>query len=542
MNPYNLLTENWIPVRRADGKRLSIPPWRVTDPGDGSPGEAIADIDSPRPDFKGALLELLIGLVQTALPPEDIRQWRRRFNEPPSPDELQTAFDRLSPHFNLFGDRPRFLQDLTLAEKDAKSTTPVAALLMDTPGENAGKNNSDVFIKRHEPPDALCPACAAAALQVLQTYAPSGGAGYRVSLRGGGPLTTIIIIPGSLWKTVWANVLPLQHAAVEKLPDDPAALPDKVFPWLAPTRDSKAKGTEIHYQGMHFLHHYWAMPRRIVLMPEPAGPSFACPVCGLPAGIAVRECRTKNYGNNYGAGWRHPLTPYRDQKPGEDALTLKGQSEGRGYNHWLGLLYGSADDKLQVRPARAVAHFRDHTPESLSGLGLLRAYGWDMDNMKPRNWCEGEYPVYDLGDRDPDVFLGEATPLVKAAEVACSNLKKAVIEALFSEKGQPPKSDATLLSLVQARFWAQTEHAFYECIRAMLYGPQDDVTRLGLRTDWRDKLLAAANAIFADVAEDGGTPPQKARQIYVALNRLRAYTYSGCSKLLGIPIKKGAKQ
>lgn len=63
MRLFNLLTENWIPVRRADGSRSRIPPWRITDP-----DPAIVDIDAQRPDFKGALLELLIGLVQTALP------------------------------------------------------------------------------------------------------------------------------------------------------------------------------------------------------------------------------------------------------------------------------------------------------------------------------------------------------------------------------------------------------------------------------------------------------------------------------------------
>ena len=125
MNPFNLLTENWIPVRRADGSRSCIPPWRITDP-----DPAIVDIDAPRPDFKGALLELLIGLVQTALPPKNDADWLQGFATPPKPDTLQKAFAPLIPFFNLFGDRPCFLQDLTLTEAEAKTPSPIAALLM----------------------------------------------------------------------------------------------------------------------------------------------------------------------------------------------------------------------------------------------------------------------------------------------------------------------------------------------------------------------------------------------------------------------------
>ncbi|EHJ47318.1 CRISPR-associated protein, Cse1 family [Solidesulfovibrio carbinoliphilus subsp. oakridgensis] len=553
MPSFNLLTQDWIPVRRVDGTRLRIPPWRITDPGDGSPGQAIADIDTPRPDFKGALLELLIGFVQTALPPTDNRKWRlglsaNTTNEPHlappdyAPAALKTAFAPLTPFFNLFGDRPRFLQDLTLTEAEAKEPSPIAALLMDSPGENATKFNSDFFIKRDQPPDRLCPACAAAALHALQTYAPSGGAGHRVSLRGGGPLTTLVMLDDSLWKTVWANVLPLDAANVEALPANPAALPGAVFPWLAVTRDSTAKGSEVHREGMHFLHHYWAMPRRIVLDAETDETPSACPVCGQPGNVFVRQYRTKNYGNNYGKGWQHPLTPYRDQGPGKEALTIKGESEGRAYNQWLGFVYGATDDKKPVIPARVVTHYRTGSPPGQETPARLRTFGWDMDNMKARNWCEGEYPILDLKGREAKRFIGEVAPLVKAAEEACNNLRKAVHEALFSEKGPKPKPDATLLALVETRFWAETETAFYTSVRSILEASDDDEeARLGIALGWRRTLLDAVGAIFAAVAEDGGTTPRKTRQIYAALNRMRGYTFGSCSKILGIATQKEAK-
>lgn len=540
MKLFNLLTENWIPVRRADGSRSRIPPWRITDP-----GLAIADIDAPRPDFKGALLELLIGLVQTALPPKNDTDWLQGFAKPPTPGILEKAFAPLIPFFNLFGDRPCFLQDLMLTEAEAKTPSPIAALLMDSPGENATRHNGDFFIKRDQPPESLCPACAAAALFTMQAYAPSGGAGYRVSLRGGGPLTCIVV-RDTLWETVWANVLPLDASRVSPLPTDPVAIPDGVFPWAAPTHDSRKPGSEIHAAAMHFLHHFWGMPRRILLVPQEDAESSPCPVCGQPGQVFVRQFWTTNYGNNYGLGWLHPLTPYRDQGPDKDALTLKGTSEGRGYNSWLGLVYGSRGlDKFPIEPARSVPHYREAAPSEEAGavMGRLRAYGFDTENMKVRNWCEGEYPIYDLGQADDMTFLGEITPLVQAADLVRRNLVTAVKEALFGEKeAKNAKADATLLATVEARFWADTEAAFFVRV-------QEVITHLGNPESlfdgvkvWRDVVLTAANAIFAAVAEGGSAPPRKAQQIYTALNRMRAFSRSGCSKILGIPLEKEAKK
>ena len=110
------------------------------------------------------------------------------------------------------------------------------------------------------------------------------------------------------------------------------------------------------------------MPRRILLAPQEDAEASPCPVCGQPGNVFVRQFWTTNYGNNYGLGWRHPLTPYRDQGPDKDALTLKGTSEGRGYNFWLGLVYGSQGlDKFPIKPARAVAHYREAAPGEEAG-------------------------------------------------------------------------------------------------------------------------------------------------------------------------------
>ena len=78
----------------------------------------------------------------------------------------------------------------------------------------------------------------AMALFTLQTYAPGGGAGHRVGLRGGGPLTTLVVPDGTegrvpLWHLVWTHMVQLDPEQSSK-PADLATL-SKVLPWLAPT-------------------------------------------------------------------------------------------------------------------------------------------------------------------------------------------------------------------------------------------------------------------------------------------------------------------
>lgn len=78
----NLLKTSFIPVRRSNGQRESIMPWQLTDQYDKNP---IIALDTPRPDFNGALTQFLIGLLQTATPPEksDNSDWLDWLESPP---------------------------------------------------------------------------------------------------------------------------------------------------------------------------------------------------------------------------------------------------------------------------------------------------------------------------------------------------------------------------------------------------------------------------------------------------------------------------
>ena len=311
---FNLIDELWLPVRRRGGTVERIPPWQITDRIAEDPFVAFA---WPRPDFNGAAHELLIGLLSTTAAPEDDDAWEDRWRGPPAPDVLEQRFSTVAHAFDLDGPGPRFLQDLDPLE--GTDNKEVAALLIDAPGVQTLRNNADLFVKR-APAPALSRAAAAMALFTLSSYAPSGGAGHRTSLRGGGPMVTLIVAGhpvygDTLWGRLWPNVESreqIEARAPESRLDDDAEM---IFPWLVPTRtsDPKAGGRPTTPADVHPLQVYWGMPRRIRLQFEDAQ-GRECGLTGTDDSVIVTHYRTRNYGTNYSEGFEHPLTPYYRQK------------------------------------------------------------------------------------------------------------------------------------------------------------------------------------------------------------------------------------
>ena len=84
----NLILDKWLPVRRPSGVREIIAPWQITNQHDTDPIVALA---TPRADFNGALMQFLIGLLQTAAPPQaaDNDDWLAWLEQAPAPEVLQ---------------------------------------------------------------------------------------------------------------------------------------------------------------------------------------------------------------------------------------------------------------------------------------------------------------------------------------------------------------------------------------------------------------------------------------------------------------------
>ncbi len=507
----NLLHDPWLPVRRRSGVAERIAPWQVAERLAEDPVVALA---SPRADFDGALVQFLIGLLQTALAPQDEREWRRGWEEP-DPEGLRRALEPFAHAFELFGPGARFLQDLTLAD-ESPGEEPIERLLIDAPGENTSRLGKDHFVKAGRI-QRLCPACAAAALLTLQINAPSGGQGHRTGVRGGGPLTTLVVHPRDLWSTLWQNVL--ANGSLPPGPPEGSRLED-CFPWLAPTRTSeKGTGQATTREDVDPLQVYWAMPRRIRLLADAGDTRDArdaeptCDLCGAPARPAVARFLVLNLGINYTGPWEHPLSPHGIDAGGA-LFPVKGGQARPSYRYWLGLVQSSPE--LRRHPARVVtelAHRLSHEEPSDGTDYQLWAFGYDMDNMKARAWVEGRLPLPRVPPGRAAEYERQAAALVLAARQAEGALVLAAREAV---SGRPEDLGGDPGDLT-VRFWQETEAAFFDHLgqlrQALSLGSESAAS---VRASWHRCLVGTAHQAFEGFCGGGFVEATEPRRIALA--------------------------
>lgn len=450
----NLLTDPWLPIRFRDGHVKTCSIVSIID-------ETAIEIVLPRADFKGAAYQLLIGVLQTCMAPQDQRVWKQLYHSPPDQDQFQGALANIAHAFNTTGSGPKFMQDFD--ELEVKTPTPVAALLIDSPGENGIKNNTDFFVKRNRV-NAMSWNMANLALFTLQINAPAGGQGIRTGLRGGGPLTTLVMpvtADASLWERLWLNVINRHQWRYS----DPDLHSSSVFPWLGPTKVSDKKSEEIYQSDVHELHMYWAMPRRIRMEPREA--ERLCDISGDHCSSVVLEYKTKNQGNNYSGTWSHPLTPYKwdPKKPTQDHLSLKGQSGGINYKRWDIMTLTHSDDSIGQSAATVVGHFGTICDEfGEQEVPQLWTFGYDMDNMKPRGWYSIELPLFNLSGIDQTELLHSIKELQKlAADMLFYT--RSQIKAAWFESPANAKGDMTFIDTV---YWQQTESCFFTAVAQLI--------------------------------------------------------------------------
>ena len=435
----NLISDPWIPVIDRQGQRRIIAPWQIADP-------SLVRPDWPRADLNIACLELLIGLVFLADPPRDVEDWQDR--QVPDPDRLRERLAPHSPAFNLTGEGPLFLQDM---EPLVGEANPADMLFIDSSGGNTARNNADLMVRRGRYP-VLDLALAAMALFAFQAHAPSGGAGNRTSMRGGGPLVTLIDPGQGLWSLIWANV------------PDGAAQGAAVLPWMRATRVSDT-GAETHPPPGHAVsaEAFFGMPRRLRLVEGDGG----------IVGVIQRP-----YGTNYGI-WQHPLTPYYRQKPGTELLPVHPRAGRFGYRHWLGILANARDGDTRQRAQvlRAWQARRDG--------GKVIVAGWAMDNMKPRDFTHSVQPFIALEAGAEMMLVG----LIEAAEQAGLALRAALEPLLGDSEAREAEREA---------FYAQTEAAFHRRLGELQDHPPAEVALF-----WLDDLRGVVMARFQALALPG---------------------------------------
>lgn len=530
----NLLHDPWMPVRDDAGMRHWIAPDRLAEP-------QWRAFDADRPDFNGALAQFAIGLLQTTTPVDSPIEWRRCFNNPPSGDTLRQWFAPVTEAFVFDGDGPRFMQDVDLGDKGI-AVNDIGVLLIDAPGEQTLKNNADHFVKRGQI-SALCAACAATALFTLQVNAPAGGRGNRTGLRGGGPLTTLVLAPepASLWQHLWLNVA-MRSIHLARCGDKRLDEPRHRFPWLAAISKLQAPGetSQTASSQVHPDHVFWAMPRRIRLEAAPSG--GLCDVCGRDGAALYKSRATRPYGLNYEGEWDHPLSPYY-RKDNESFLCVHPQRDGVGYRHWMAWVLGVATDRQSVRAASVVQRALALPPQTLKGPLRLWAFGFAMEKATALCWYEATLPLYHLADCSADaqrVVQAEVARWLAAADLGGSYLRDAIKEAWFDANARGD------FSQVDAAFWDATESGFYRQLQALIEATRQGVglPPLPTREAWHRQIVGTAVDLFDDrFVGTGPIEQQNPRRTVLARKQLLRNLHGPKLRAaLGLPVDQADAQ
>lgn len=513
---FNLIEKQWIPVLRRDGTKDMIAPHEVTDRFAENP---VVSLNAPRPDFNGALIQFLIGLVQTVAAPEGGTEWRKKLAEPPTPEQLKEKFATVRHLFELAGGGPRFMQDFEQLDVEART---IDSLLIDEPGENALKNNTDFFVKRKDYPFAMCPSCCAAALLTLQTNAPAGGRGYMTSLRGGGPLTTLVKGAGThdlLWHTIWLNVL--DNAKFLNLANSQLNEESRKFPWLSKTEPIVAE------QDMHPSQYYWAMPRRLKLVEEFS--SGYCGVCSCHCDELISHYKEKPNGTKYKEPMKHPLSAFS----GSSTKAVLTQPGGVTYRHWLGLVF--ADNDGNNEPARVIHEYIQQRKREDWPLQLW-AFGYDFvpGQNKARCWYESQMPLILVDFRLREEYEYFVAGMIKAAGEVAGNTRSAVKTAWFKRPADV-KGD---FSFVDNGFWHSTEPVFYESLVTLCGMLEAGKEKETLSRQWLTELCRKSLELFDRHAFDGPIEDADPKRVVIARKELEQFNRSKKIKgLLGIPLK-----
>lgn len=542
---FNLVDEKWIPVKRRDGTPDMISPWEVTDKFVENP---VVALNAPRPDFNGALIQFFIGLVQTTAAPTNRIDWKQKLSNPPTPDFLKAQFLSVRDAFDLGGEKIKFMQDNETLECKPK---PIGWILIGAPTENTLAENRDHFIKRNAV-NCMCPSCCSVALFTMQTNAPMGGPGYRTSIRGGGPLTTIVLGDGkmnTLWHNIWLNVL--EEKRFNVLCNSKRMAPAERFPWCA---KHKLKVTD---QEIHPVQLFWAMPRRIRLdFEEPQ--TGKCDVCDSESNRLITSYQEVNRGTEYLAPVKHHLSPY-DSAKGKGVLVHAG---GVGYRHWLGFVLPNRNNGID--PAVVVHEYVNNRQQEEQQFRLW-AFGYDMKSMKAQCWYEAKIPLLHVDVAIRASFEDCVAGMIKAASLVAENLRIAIKNSLHGTpkfdtikrtitwtyrdiKKLPADedkrrarilydtNDKTIFMEAESFFWQNTEPPFYRILQELKQSLESGNDGVKTRTAWHATLCREAQKGFDGQSWEGPIEDGDPKRIVIARKELGKFNRSNRVKeLLGLP-------
>lgn len=194
---FNLVTEEWIPVRYLNDARNCLVSLETLF----REAEQIHDLDCPAHE-RISLMRLLICITQAAIgAPETDQDWDGFGSDMATKVSAYLNRSEIQPHFNLFGDGPRFLQDCQMG---ASKAYPASQMVF----HYSTGNSPTLLDHAGGAPRKLEPAFLARATLAYQNFFVGGSMASKV--KGNGPSLKILhtfLIGSNLKQTVLSNLL-----------------------------------------------------------------------------------------------------------------------------------------------------------------------------------------------------------------------------------------------------------------------------------------------------------------------------------------------
>lgn len=280
----NLLIDDWIPVQHQGFfKQISLKalltsdePWQVS---------------LPRDDMEMACLQLLVSLTQVLFIPLDAKELKARIGKPVTEDDYKDAVEGKLEWFGMDHPESPFMQ---VRGVKATELTDMAKLFAGLTG-----STSSTFVNEPNLAGTLCSSCAALGLFNQALNCPGFGGGFKASLRGSVPISTLIL-GDDLRDTLWQNVL------CKTVLDD-------VMPWHETNKNEKPNWVDLvkskdkvaaHETGL--LRGLFWQPAHIELVREEGRGSCDC--CGKEAQRYIGFKKEK-FVYEFNGVWPHPHGP-----------------------------------------------------------------------------------------------------------------------------------------------------------------------------------------------------------------------------------------
>ncbi len=281
----NLLKAPWIPVRANGGTgafRLLTCQELLCESGNWQ-------VSLPRDDLELACVQLLVCMTQVMFLPEDDKTLRARISKTLSPDDFAAGISPYHDWFDLDHTIQPFMQSRGVK---AAENTPIQKLLIGLP-----EGNNHAFFNEAGEVRNLSGALAAITLFNQASNCPSFGGGFKGSLRGGAPITTLVY-GANLREMVWRNVLTRPRIAKRQIAmlgfeyDQPT--------WVKPILE---KAT-IPWNEIGLMRGLFWQPARVELVKsEVLAP---CDVLGGDAVQGYSGCRKEKFNFTVEGVWPHP--------------------------------------------------------------------------------------------------------------------------------------------------------------------------------------------------------------------------------------------